>query len=111
MPADRQQRQHNPLTCKNADAHTVSSRQHRQRPHIPPLTQLTSADARQHPETAGQQIPLTSLTPSASPYIAEYAATAAEAAGTVHRRIGELAEFNKLPDLPDHTHCLERDCS
>ncbi|MCL7379613.1 hypothetical protein [Streptomyces sp. 35G-GA-8] len=108
MPSDRQQRQHNPLTSKNADEHMVSSRQHRQRPQ--PLTQLTSADARQHPKTAGQRVPLTLLTPPATPYIAECAATAAEAAGTVHRRIGELAEFDKLPDLPDHTHCLEADC-
>ncbi|MFD7285106.1 helix-turn-helix domain-containing protein [Streptomyces sp. NPDC059863] len=67
MPADRQQRQHNPLTSENADKHTVSSRQHGQRTPTPPPTGLTSADARQHPETAGQRIPLTLLTPPATP--------------------------------------------
>ncbi|MGW6603589.1 helix-turn-helix transcriptional regulator [Streptomyces sp. NPDC055036] len=67
MPADRQQRQRNPPTSKNADAHPVSSRQHRQRPHTPLLTRLTSADARHHPETPGQRVPLTLLTPPATP--------------------------------------------
>ncbi|MFB6977377.1 helix-turn-helix domain-containing protein [Streptomyces scopuliridis] len=67
MPASRQQRQHNPLTSKNADKHPVSSRQHRQRTPTPPLTRLTPADARQHPEPAGQRIPLTLLTHPATP--------------------------------------------
>ena len=62
MPANRQQRQHNPLTCTNARAHLVSARQHRQRTPPPVLTLLTPADARQHNKSAGQRILLTVLT-------------------------------------------------
>lgn len=43
-------------------------------------------------------------------YVAKYATKAAEATGTVDRRIGELAELDKLPGLPDHTRRLIRAC-
>jgi hypothetical protein len=43
-------------------------------------------------------------------YVAKYATKAAETTGTIDRRIGELAELDKLPDLPDHTRCLIRAC-
>ncbi|MFF3271887.1 replication initiator protein RepSA [Streptomyces chrestomyceticus] len=43
-------------------------------------------------------------------YVAKYATKAAEATGTVDRRIGELSELDKLPDLPDHTRRLIRAC-
>ncbi|WP_308403590.1 replication initiator protein RepSA [Streptomyces sp. 8ZJF_21] len=43
-------------------------------------------------------------------YVAKYATKAAETTGTVDRRIGELAELDKLPDLPDHTRRLIRAC-
>jgi hypothetical protein len=43
-------------------------------------------------------------------YVAKYATKAAETTGTVDRRIGELAELDKLPDLPDHARRLIRAC-
>ncbi|MGW2512387.1 replication initiator protein RepSA [Streptomyces scopuliridis] len=43
-------------------------------------------------------------------YVAKYATKAAETTGTVDRRIGEMAELDKLPDLPDHTRRLIRAC-
>ncbi|POX36725.1 replication initiation protein [Streptomyces sp. Ru73] len=43
-------------------------------------------------------------------YVAKYATKAAETTGTVDRRIGELRELDKLPDLPDHTRRLIRAC-
>jgi hypothetical protein len=43
-------------------------------------------------------------------YVAKYATKAAETTGTVDRRIGELAELDKLPNLPDHTRRLIRAC-
>ncbi|MFJ9211026.1 helix-turn-helix domain-containing protein [Streptomyces sp. NPDC102264] len=67
MPANRQQRQHNPLTSKKPGKHKVSKRQHRQRTQTPLLTPLTSADARSHPETPGQRVRLTLLTPPGTP--------------------------------------------
>ncbi|MFF3749528.1 replication initiator protein RepSA [Streptomyces sp. NPDC002018] len=43
-------------------------------------------------------------------YVAKYATKAAEATGTVDRRIGEMAELDKLPGLPDHTRRLIQAC-
>ncbi|CAG7626185.1 replication initiator protein RepSA [Actinacidiphila bryophytorum] len=43
-------------------------------------------------------------------YVAKYATKAAETTGTVDRRIGELAELDKLPDLPAHTRRLIQAC-
>ncbi|MET7904423.1 replication initiator protein RepSA [Streptomyces sp. NPDC005355] len=43
-------------------------------------------------------------------YVAKYATKAAETTGTVDRRIGEMHELDKLPDLPDHTRRLIRAC-
>ncbi|MCQ4043014.1 replication initiator protein RepSA [Streptantibioticus rubrisoli] len=43
-------------------------------------------------------------------YVAKYATKAAETTGTVARRIGELAELDKLPDLPEHTRRLIQAC-
>ncbi|MER8154659.1 replication initiator protein RepSA [Streptomyces sp. NPDC094472] len=43
-------------------------------------------------------------------YVAKYATKAAETTGTVDRRIGELAELDKVPELPDHTRRLIRAC-
>ncbi|MFE4671548.1 replication initiator protein RepSA [Streptomyces sp. NPDC056723] len=43
-------------------------------------------------------------------YVAKYATKAAEATGTLDRRIGEMAELDKVPDLPDHTRRLIRAC-
>ncbi|MEU5192121.1 replication initiator protein RepSA [Streptomyces klenkii] len=43
-------------------------------------------------------------------YVAKYATKAAETTGVVDRRIGELAELDKLPDLPEHTRRLIRAC-
>jgi hypothetical protein len=43
--------------------------------------------------------------------VAKYATKAAETTGTVDRRIGELAELDKLTDLPDHTRRLIEACS
>ncbi len=43
-------------------------------------------------------------------YVAKYATKAAETTGTVDRRIGELAELDKLPDLPAHTRSLIQAC-
>ncbi|WP_433891299.1 replication initiator protein RepSA [Streptomyces sp. CA-111067] len=43
-------------------------------------------------------------------YVAKYATKAAETTGTVDRRIGELAELDKLPDLPAHTRRLIAAC-
>ncbi|MGW8570611.1 hypothetical protein [Streptomyces niveus] len=62
MPADRQQRQCNPLTSKYTGKSAVSARPHSQQRPTPLLTLLTSADAPHHIKLAGQQIPLTVLT-------------------------------------------------
>lgn len=43
-------------------------------------------------------------------YVAKYATKAAETTGTVDRRIGELAELDKLTDLPEHARRLIRAC-
>ncbi|MER5476260.1 replication initiator protein RepSA [Streptomyces sp. NPDC002734] len=43
-------------------------------------------------------------------YVAKYATKAAETTGTVDRRIGELAELDKLPGLPLHTRRLIEAC-
>ncbi|MCW2871278.1 replication initiator protein RepSA [Actinacidiphila oryziradicis] len=43
-------------------------------------------------------------------YVAKYATKAAETTGTVDRRIGELAELDKLPALPDHARWLIQAC-
>ncbi|MFE0118930.1 replication initiator protein RepSA [[Kitasatospora] papulosa] len=43
-------------------------------------------------------------------YVAKYATKAAETTGTVDRRIGELAELDKLTDLPDHARHLIEAC-
>ncbi|WP_329128152.1 replication initiation protein [Streptomyces caniferus] len=43
-------------------------------------------------------------------YVAKYATKAAETTGTVDRRIGEMHELDKHPDLPDHTRRLIRAC-
>ncbi|WSM88405.1 replication initiation protein [Actinacidiphila glaucinigra] len=43
-------------------------------------------------------------------YVAKYATKAAETTGTVDRRIGELAELDKLTDLPTHTRRLIEAC-
>ncbi|WP_438819023.1 replication initiator protein RepSA [Streptomyces hilarionis] len=43
-------------------------------------------------------------------YVAKYATKAAESTGTVDRRVGELSELDKRPDLPDHTRRLIRAC-
>jgi hypothetical protein len=43
-------------------------------------------------------------------YVAKYATKAAETTGTVDRRIGELAELDKLPNLPSHTRRLIEAC-
>ncbi|WP_156721347.1 replication initiator protein RepSA [Streptomyces apocyni] len=43
-------------------------------------------------------------------YVAKYATKAAETTGTVDRRIGELAELDKLPGLPAHTRRLIETC-
>ncbi|HEY9371721.1 replication initiator protein RepSA [Streptomyces sp.] len=43
-------------------------------------------------------------------YVAKYATKAAESTGTVDRRIGERAELDKLPGLPDHTRRLIAAC-
>ncbi|MCW2904031.1 MAG: replication initiation protein, partial [Streptosporangiaceae bacterium] len=43
-------------------------------------------------------------------YVAKYATKAAETTGTADRRIGELAELDKLPDLPDHARALIQAC-
>jgi len=43
-------------------------------------------------------------------YVAKYATKAAETTGLVDRRIGELAELDKYPNLPDHTRRLIRAC-
>ncbi|MBP8534353.1 replication initiator protein RepSA [Streptomyces sp. MK37H] len=48
--------------------------------------------------------------PAVASYVAKYATKAAETTGTVDRRIGELAELDKVPDLPDHTRRLIRAC-
>ncbi|MFI8311720.1 replication initiator protein RepSA [Streptomyces microflavus] len=43
-------------------------------------------------------------------YVAKYATKAAETTGTIDRRIGERAELDKLPALPDHTRRLIEAC-
>ncbi|MBB1261937.1 replication initiator protein RepSA [Streptomyces alkaliterrae] len=43
-------------------------------------------------------------------YVAKYATKAAETTGTLDRRIGEMAELDKVLDLPDHTRRLIRAC-
>ncbi|MFI9309056.1 replication initiator protein RepSA [Streptomyces triculaminicus] len=43
-------------------------------------------------------------------YVAKYATKAAETTGTVDHRIGERAELDKLPHLPDHTRRLIEAC-
>ncbi|MFI6944307.1 replication initiator protein RepSA [Streptomyces sp. NPDC050418] len=43
-------------------------------------------------------------------YVAKYATKAAETTGTVDRRIGEVRELDRLPDLPDHTRRLIEAC-
>ncbi|MGW7349937.1 replication initiator protein RepSA [Streptomyces sp. NPDC054784] len=43
-------------------------------------------------------------------YVAKYATKAAESTGTVDRRVGELSELDKRPELPDHTRRLIRAC-
>ena len=43
-------------------------------------------------------------------YVAKYATKAAETTGTLDRRIGEMAELDKHPDLPGHTRRLIRAC-
>jgi hypothetical protein len=43
-------------------------------------------------------------------YVAKYATKAAETTGSVDRRIGELAELDKLPHLPDHARRLIQAC-
>ncbi|MEC3994641.1 replication initiator protein RepSA [Actinacidiphila sp. DG2A-62] len=43
-------------------------------------------------------------------YVAKYATKAAETTGTVDRRIGELPELDKLPELPDHARRLIEAC-
>ncbi|RFU87330.1 replication initiation protein [Streptomyces triticagri] len=43
-------------------------------------------------------------------YVAKYATKAAETTGTVDRRIGELAELDKLSGLPAHTRRLIEAC-
>ncbi|WEV26674.1 replication initiation protein [Streptomyces sp. 71268] len=43
-------------------------------------------------------------------YVAKYATKAAETTGTVDRRIGEPAELDKLPGLPEHARRLIRAC-
>ncbi|GGO56719.1 replication initiation protein [Streptomyces daqingensis] len=43
-------------------------------------------------------------------YVAKYATKAAETTGTLDRRIGEMSELDKHPDLPDHTRQLIRAC-
>lgn len=43
-------------------------------------------------------------------YVAKYATKAAETTGTLDRRIGELGELDKHPELPDHTRQLIRAC-
>ncbi|MFJ2173954.1 replication initiator protein RepSA [Streptomyces sp. NPDC087851] len=43
-------------------------------------------------------------------YVAKYATKAAETTGTVDRRIGEMAELDKIPGFPDHTRRLIRAC-
>ncbi|MFC7898529.1 replication initiator, partial [Streptomyces sp. NPDC057381] len=43
-------------------------------------------------------------------YVAKYATKAAETTGTVDRRIGELAELDKLTDLPAHARHLIEAC-
>ncbi len=43
-------------------------------------------------------------------YVAKYATKAAETTGTVDRRIGERAELDKFPGLPDHTRRLITAC-
>ncbi|WP_420037921.1 replication initiator protein RepSA [Streptomyces sp. cg28] len=43
-------------------------------------------------------------------YVAKYATKAAETTGTVDRRIGELAELDRLPQLPTHTRRLIEAC-
>ena len=43
-------------------------------------------------------------------YVAKYATKAAETTGTVDRRIGNIAELDKLPDLPDHPRRLIAAC-
>ncbi|SDK82422.1 replication initiator protein RepSA [Streptomyces indicus] len=43
-------------------------------------------------------------------YVAKYATKAAETTGTVDRRIGELRELDRIPDLPDHTRRLIEAC-
>lgn len=62
MPADRQQRQHNPLTSEHTRRHTVSARQPSQQHPTSLLTPLTPADAPHHVKPAGQRSPLTVLT-------------------------------------------------
>lgn len=66
MPANRQQGQHNPLTCTNTGQHAVRTRQHRQQNNQHPLTPLTPADTSQRNESAGQRIALTALTLTAA---------------------------------------------
>lgn len=43
-------------------------------------------------------------------YVAKRATKAAESTGTLDRRVGELAELDKRPELPDHTRRLIRAC-
>jgi hypothetical protein len=43
-------------------------------------------------------------------YVAKYATKAAETTGTLDRRIGEMSELDKHPELPDHTHRMIRAC-
>ncbi|MFF9337681.1 replication initiator protein RepSA [Streptomyces albogriseolus] len=43
-------------------------------------------------------------------YVAKYATKAAETTGTVDRRVGELSELDKRPNLPDHTRRLIQAC-
>ncbi|OEV31220.1 replication initiation protein [Streptomyces nanshensis] len=43
-------------------------------------------------------------------YVAKYATKAAETTGTLDRRIGEMSELDKHPELPDHTRQLIRAC-
>ncbi|WP_413252959.1 replication initiation protein [Streptomyces brevispora] len=43
-------------------------------------------------------------------YVAKYATKAAETTGTIDRRLGERAELDKLPALPDHTRRLIEAC-
>ncbi|MDJ0346339.1 replication initiator protein RepSA [Streptomyces sp. H10-C2] len=45
-----------------------------------------------------------------SSYVAKYATKAAETTGAVDRRVGELSELDKQPDIPAHTRRLIEAC-